>query len=285
MLERSNIEFPLWRKKVDGTLLKDANTPIPTWLWRVWEVEETFGAVKSKKDLKGTVSIKYLSQTYQGQVAKIKSSSGHKFRLYIDNCLSSELRDTYLMSYMRVLETELDDTKTHRQVESDIPFWEFIDIEFDASTKTFIFTPHYTVTPQFPNLFSRLIQSAPLKSISAEKLEKNSMAIHKQDWKPREEYKMELGAENVIYMLLDSKSKLIYVGEAKHLKQRFDNGHPDIRNWDYYKYNVLPTNLAPYRLSIERMAIRDMASILGNKQGIENIVISDFQLANRKIDK
>lgn len=30
--ERSNVEFPMWRKKVDDSLLNDYMTPIPNWL-------------------------------------------------------------------------------------------------------------------------------------------------------------------------------------------------------------------------------------------------------------
>ena len=108
--------------------------------------------------------------------------------------------------------------------------------------------------------------------------------IHKQDWKPRSEYKLEIGASNVIYMLLDTENKLLYVGEANLLIPRFNNGHLDIKNWDYYKYNVLPPELGKYRLAIERMLIRDLAAILDNKQGIKTISISDYSLANRKID-
>ena len=85
-------------------------------------------------------------------------------------------------------------------------------------------------------------------------------------------------------MLLDTENKLLYVGEANLLIPRFNNGHLDIKNWDYYKYNVLPPELGKYRLAIERMLIRDLAAILDNKQGIKTISISDYSLANRKID-
>ncbi len=44
--------------------------------------------------------------------------------------------------------------------------------------------------------------------------------------KSHSEYKNEIGAENVIYTLLDTKNKLIYIGEAKKLSSRFDRDHP-----------------------------------------------------------
>jgi hypothetical protein len=139
--------------------------------------------------------------------------------------------------------------------------------------------------PQFPNLFNRLVNSAPLKRISAEVVDKDSLSIHKQGWCPRESYRLEVGAQNVIYMLLDEVNQLIYVGEDKDMIRRFNSGHPDIKEWTHYKYNVLPDSLTSFRLSIERMLIRDMASILNNKQNISTFKISEFSLANRKIDK
>ncbi|WED22801.1 hypothetical protein L3Q72_05260 [Vibrio sp. JC009] len=285
MLERSDVDMPLWRKKVDKTLLKDSETPIPKWLWEVWDIPNTFGGVRSKREPQSIVDISYQGKEYSGHITKVKSPGGYKFRFTFEKSLSEALNDTYLMSYMRMLEAEINPEKNYRQVEDEISFWEFLDIEFNSEQKHFIFTSHFTVKPTFPNLFSRLIKSAPLKAMESEILGKDAQRIHKQNWKPRAEYKTELGAINVVYMLLDSKSKLLYVGEAENLKNRFDAGHPDIREWDFYKYNVLPNKLYPYRLAIERMVIRDMAALLTNKQDIPNIKISEYKLANRKIDK
>lgn len=285
MLERSDIEFPIWRKKVDATLLKDGETPIPKWLWDVWSIEQIFGHVTTKKDDDSHVKVLINNNVYSGNVTKVKKPNGYGFKLSVSNELTDTLDDIYLMSYMRMLEYSLQTDKTYHQVEEDISFWEFIDIEFDASSKQFLLKAHYTIKPQFPMLFERLIKSAPLKSVSDSILEKETGRIHKQNWQPREQYKLEIGATNVVYMLLDSQKKLLYVGEATDLIKRFDNGHPDIREWDYYKYNVLPAELAPFRVTIERMTIRDMACLLTNKQDIPNIVISEYKLANRKIDK
>ena len=37
---------------------------------------------------------------------------------------------------------------------------------------------------------------------------------------------------------------------------------------DYFRYNVLPAELAPFRVALERMLIRDFASVLKNKKEI-----------------
>jgi hypothetical protein len=280
----------MWRKKVDATFLKEGSTPIPKWLLSIWNIEETFEGVRSKRDNLSCVKIYFnrqgsQQQTFSGQVTQVKASTGFKYRLYFEEQLIDELRKTFLMSFMRSIEAELSENSSNRDIEEEISFWEFIDIEFDVLTKAFIFSAHYQLKPQFPNLFNRLVNSAPLKRISAEVLDKDSLSIHKQDWSERENYKLEVGAQNVIYMLLDEVNQLIYVGEAKDLISRFNSGHPDIKQWTHYKYNVLPDSLTSFRLAIERMLIRDMASILNNKQNINTFQISKFSLANRKIDK
>ncbi len=285
MLERSDIEFPLWRKKVDASLLNEGTTPIPNWLHDVWAIEKTFGDVTSIKDPASKVQIKFQSKTYLGYVSKVRNPRGYRYRLTVDSPLTEALKERFLMSFMRALEADLSTEKNNRDIENDISFWEFLDIEFDSSNKFFKLTAHYVQKPQFPELFSRIAGSASLKIIQDEVAGKDKARIQKQGWKARSEYKKEVGAENVIYMLLDTENKLIYVGEASKMIPRFDRGHQDILDWNYYKFNLLPPELAEHRVTIERMSIRDLATLLENKQGIGSIEISDYKLANRKIDK
>jgi hypothetical protein len=142
------------------------------------------------------------------------------------------------MSHMRELESRLREDTT--DIETQIPFWEFLDIEFDAQEKHFYLAAHYTQTPTFPKLFKNLIGSPPIKRIDDEITHPGQFRIQKQDWRPRSMYEMELGAENVIYTLIDEKAKLVYVGEAANLIRRLKAGHSDIKDWDFYRYDQLP---------------------------------------------
>ena len=177
-----------------------------------------------------------------------------------------------------------DHDKDH-DVEKEIPFWEFLDIEFDGGSKMVRMTAHYTQEPTFPELFRRLTYSPVLKRIDDELNEKGVSRIHKQDWRSRGEFEAEIGAENVIYMLIDTKGKLLYIGEAKRLVQRLRAGHPTIKNWNFYRYDVLPQALQKFRVTLERMVIRNFATVLSNKRDIQTIKISEFRLANDKIDQ
>ena len=187
------------------------------------------------------------------------------------------------MSVMRDTEKRLR-TKKDSAIERDIPFWEFLDIEFDEETKTVHMTAHYTQIPTFPKLFHSLTSSPIIKRIDDELKGKDTNRIYKQDWRPREELKAEIGAENVIYMLIDTKEKLLYVGEADRLIQRLQRGHSSIKKWNFYRYDVLPEALREFRKELERMVIRIFATVLLNERDIQTKEISKYRLANKKID-
>ena len=287
MNERNDIEFPIWRKKVDQSFLKEKVTPIPKWLWGIWDIENLFGNVTTITDPNSIVGISFERKIYKGNISFSERKSGKICRFSFEENLHSTLKDQFLMTYMRSLEGQIRKSKGNKaDIELAIPFWEFIDIEFDSFNKIFKFTCHYNQKPVFPELFKQLVTSPAIKVVDDYLNDKGANRIHKQDWKPRSDYKNEIGAENVIYTLIDTEQKLIYVGEAKKLIARFDsNSHSVIPNWNYYKYNVLPSTLEEHRLAIERMTIRDMASFLANEVDIPNIEISAYKLANRKIDK
>ena len=67
---------------------------------------------------------------------------------------------------MRDLESRLRHDTTN--LEEQIPFWEFLDIEFDAEGKEFHLSAHYTQTPTFPELFKNLIGSPAVKRVEDE---------------------------------------------------------------------------------------------------------------------
>jgi hypothetical protein len=284
MIERSDISSPMWRKKVDASLLNEGSTPIPNWLVETWNISKCFAEVRSKKSPEAVVEVIFKGKKFDGRVVKVQREGGYRYRLYIEQHLDS-LRKTFLMTYMRTLEGALTEDKNRNDVEEQIPFWEFIDIEFKFESKQFHLTAHYTQKPWFPELFKRLVSSAPMRAIQDEISGKKIARIQKLGWSPRQQFNKEINAVNVIYTLIDTTNKLIYVGEAVDLIRRFSAGHKEIPDWDFYKFNLLPDELAEHRLAIERMSIRDMAALLENKNEIGTFSISDYKLANKKIDK
>jgi len=284
-LERSKVEFPLWRKKVDKSLFDHSGTMIPAWACKMWDLPSQFSKISSRKDPDSEVSILFKKKKYMGWITTtIKGRKTPAFRLWFEEGLSLQLKHTFVMSYMRSLETALSPQKLS-EIEKLIPFWEFLDIEFDHENYLFKFVAYFTQEPSFPHLFSRLVGSPSVARIDDEVAQKKGTKIYKQDWKKREEIEFEIGATNVIYMLADTKNKLFYIGEAKDLVKRLSQQYKVIPNWNLYRYDALPNHLESYRVPIERMLIRNFAVLLKNNKDIESIGISDFTLANEKIDK
>jgi hypothetical protein len=284
-LERSNIDFPLWRKKVDKSLFEHNGTTIPVWACEMWGLPSLFSEIASRKDKKSEVLVEFNKSQYQGWVTTSKHGrNSAAYRLWFVEELSLVLKRTFLMSYMRALETGLSPLKV-AEVEKQIPFWEFLDIEFDYSNKFFKFVAYYTQEPSFPSLFSRLIGSPSIARVDDEVHSKKGHRIHKQDWKPKEDLEYEIGATNVIYILADTNNKLLYIGEAKDLVKRLSQKYICIPKWNFFRYDILPEHLESLRVPLERMTIRGFASILENRRNVPSILISDYKLANDKIDK
>lgn len=284
--ERSDIEFPLWRKKVDATLFKDAATPIPKWLWKIWKIEETFSQSTSKESIDAQVTVVFGKEKFNGRV--IFSSSKKMYRLFFDKQLSDILKDIFLMSYMRSIEQDLRKNKEEYlslEIENEIPFWEFLDIEFDSLNKTFHFKAYYIQKPAYIELFKELVKSHTLKVIDDLLNSKEDFRFTKQDWEPRSKLKSQIDAKNVIYNLIDTVNKKIYIGEADSLVQRLNQNRNVINEWDFYRFDCLPSGLSrPQRIAIERLLIRTFASFFNNKKGIPSKFVSDYDLVNEKID-
>src|SRR4051794_20093922 len=204
-LERSDVEFPIWRKKVDKSLFEHNGTTIPQWACSMWRLGEIYASVSSKKNPAAKACATFQGRQYDAWVTTAPHGrNSPAFRLWYDEALGFELKHAFLMSYMRSLEGALSQTGG---VEDQISFWEFLDIEFDEQQRVFRFVAYYSVKPAFPHLFKRLIGSPAMKRIDDEVAGKHDQRIHKQDWRPRSELEYELGARNVIYMLLDTNAK------------------------------------------------------------------------------
>jgi len=285
-LERSDVDHPLWRKKVDSSLFRQNGTTIPQWACKMWGIQEDFSSCISRKDPLSSVKVEFKEKEYDGWVTIAKEGrTTPAYRLWYSNQLSFELKDSFLMSFARDIEDRLRRSKGIKttNIEDEIPFWEFLDIEYERKNKHFYFKAYYIQKPAFSELFKRFIESPILHKIDDELSQKPPFKIYRTKWRPRFELEFELGANNVLYFLIDTKNKLIYIGEASNLVERLRQEHPSIPEWDHFRYDVLPDEIAAHRKTFERMLIRDFASVLENKD-VDFIRITDYKLANDIID-
>jgi len=168
-VERSDVKHPLWRKKVDKSVFghrMNGGTTIPRWMWAPWGLEEAFAGCASEKDPRSNVRVFFEGIEYQGHVTMAAKGRENTpaCRLWFPDELCLRLRATFPMSYLRALERELTEG-TKRDVETEIPFWEFLDIEYDSAAREFHLSAHYVQAPTFPLLCGHLISGGDLASV------------------------------------------------------------------------------------------------------------------------
>ena len=113
----------------------------------MWSLPEIYGAVTSKKDPRSNAIVFYKGIQYSAWVTT--APHGRKspaFRLWFDPILSLALKRTFLLSYMRSMEGALQEKV---DIEQLIPFWEFLDIEFDKQRHAFRFVAYYRQQASF----------------------------------------------------------------------------------------------------------------------------------------
>lgn len=293
--ERRDVQFPLWRKKVDGSLFQHAMTVIPDWVKHgVFDIEDVFQE-SSKKHPSSRVTVEFIddkkSTFHEGWVTTTKfgekwaAKRNPVMRFAFDNQLKTKLQNKFTMSHMRDLERRMRQCKVS-EIEAEIPFYEFLDIEWDKDNRKFIFRPHYIQAPIYEKLFTQLQSKHVLERIENEIEGATKGKISKGDWKEKSEIHKEINTENVIYTLVDMENSEIYVGEAKNLANRFKQSRHEIPGWTHYRVDQLPPDFDDkMRITLERMMIRSLASLLNSSVGIDSMQISEFTLTNKRVDR
>ncbi len=283
-LERSNINFPLWRKKVDKTLLVDGMSPIPSAWVDAWDIKNSFSGVTGFKVEEGIIEIVFKSKLYSGVIFRTKNGQ-YRFKI-LDKNLINLLKEIFNSSYIRVIEGELRKNKdSNCNIEQEIPFWEFIDIEFDALERKMFLTAHYVQKSMYNELFTELSKSHAIEEIENRIFQINDLRIVKSDWKEKSDLPSQIDFKNVIYNLIDTENKEVYIGEAKSLKGRVIEGRSEIPGWNHYRFDSLPDGLSQkQRVAIERLIIRTFASFFRNTKNIDSFEVSEYKLTNKKID-
>jgi len=151
----------MWRKKMDASMFDHKSTFIPHWIRDVFGITETF-PLSSRKDPRTIVEIEYHNPDgeathHRGWVVTTRYTEGRNdvMRLFIDDGVYENLKRDFQMTYLRSVEKRYRDWNSPT-AEREIPFWEFLDIEFDSEELVFVFTPHYNLQPHNLERFTHL---------------------------------------------------------------------------------------------------------------------------------
>ena len=199
--ERSDVKFPLWRKKVDSSLFQHSMTVIPEWVKNdVFDIVEIFQE-SSKKHPSSKVIVEFIddkkSSTHDGWVTTTKfrekwaAKRKPVMRFSFDARLTTKMQNKFSMSYARDVERKRKEYKVS-EIEAEMPFYEFLDIEWDKDNRKFIFRPHYIQAPIYQKLFTQLQSKHVLERIENEIDGASKGKIAKGDWKGKSEIHNEI---------------------------------------------------------------------------------------------
>lgn len=170
IFERSDIQFPMWRKKVDRSLLQQGVTPLPAWVASMWGIDVDFRGVESKKVKDASVSV-LVTGIPSADVAWVTSLSKGRtsplYRLFVGDVAKTWLRRSFRMSYLRALKSVLLDGND-ANAEDETSFWEFVDIEYDRCSRLFYLVAHYNKQALCPNAPTRIFEGCPIEGLSEE---------------------------------------------------------------------------------------------------------------------
>ena len=149
--ERSKVEYPMWRKKVDGSMFDDKCTVIPDWVKdNLFRIREVFPyPEKHNPKSKVTITLYHGNGEKTSHWGSVITSHRGKLppvmRLFYDEDVVEWLKEKYTSTLKRnQIRRKLD--WNGPTAEKKIPLWEFIDIEYNSDEFEFIFTAHYNLT-------------------------------------------------------------------------------------------------------------------------------------------
>lgn len=102
-------------------------------------------------------------------------------------------------------------------------------------------------------------------------------------WTNVKDFTRHQNASNVIYYLVHTKRKLIYIGKADILGKRVKPGRPHQNmpgDWDIFKYDIIRQEFSNILKRIEDHTIRAYAAILKNNKNYPSLNIGDYTLIN-----
>lgn len=146
MNERSDVKFPMWRKKVDLSLLRNGVTPVPLWMCKLWGIVEDFRGINSSLSPQSAVNVQIYGKKLLQKgtlTCQIKGRGSLLFRLNFDEGTLRWLRQAYASAYL-LFETQ-GETSQYRNKTHD--FSDFLDIEYNKEWRRFILRDYYKQRP------------------------------------------------------------------------------------------------------------------------------------------
>lgn len=249
---------------VDSTMIKDTFLVIPKGYWNIWKsIPKKPTASKKIKIMWGNGKTKY--------DAYIRFERAEVMRLRWKQDLHQHFRKAFCYScfYEASRLTPKSKNKS-KKISPRIP--ELLKI-IESEKGLFKFKPLSTHVTELTPIFRQLIENGYLDDhIVGTSKSKKKIFQKSSSWLPKSDLKdmWEGSYRFVIYYLLDSKKREMYIGKTKNLKSRIYEGRKELPGWDYFRYDILMPAFRPLMGDIEGALIKSYSGYFGSGSSISH---------------
>jgi len=273
-------------KVVDQSVLFSKTLTVPNNYWKYWKsVPDNHSESikikiiwkdKNKKEIQGSGTIK---RTHK---------KGVKPQEYVlitwDNIIHKNIYNCFCYSYMILYGYRFSDKKDNSKSINILNNGQELFEIYEIDKNIFSFEPKITIYNEFSEIFEKLADRDIFNiwDDSSNDNKPSPFIEYSSDWYKISQLKKHSYRENVIYYLIDSKNKQFYVGKADKLGSRVEPNRPEIKGWDYFRYDVIKPEAKHFILRLEDMLIRSFAKCMKNKKILNEQNISSWELQNKQ---
>lgn len=212
---------------------------------------------------------------------------GHDyFQIRYDNNpeLLKRLRKTFIQSYVILKsQKELFETiEEKKQFRSKLAGGQQeVLIVQPIDYKTISFKVFIKIKNEWNTLFQRLADENVFGWLFDK--DKKYLISRSMNWIKKKDFEKHKNATFVIYYLVHTEKKLIYIGKADNLGKRVKPGRKHQKmpaDWDLFKYDIVKPEYSNLLERIEDHTIRSFASFFKNNQDYPSINASPYRLVN-----
>ncbi len=270
-------------KKVDRSMM-DWGFTIPKDRWDSFQAGVTVKLGTSRDIIIIWDKKRYSAKLYH--INRTEYNPVYQLRWDSNKELLKKIRKTFIQSYV-ILKSQkelFDITKKERKyfrTKMDSGKQEVIIIR-PKNSKEIEFEVFIKIENEWNTLFERLAEENVFGWIFNKK-DKQYLIQRSTSWIKVKDFKKHSNALNVIYYLVNTSKRLLYIGKAENLGKRIKPGrkHQNMDgDWDLFKYDVVRPEFSNILEKIEDHTIRSFAAILKNQEQYPSINISNFTLVN-----
>jgi hypothetical protein len=214
-----------------------------------------------------------------------KINAVYQLRFDSNKDLVKKIREEFIQSYV-IIKSQRETQQDEKQFRSNLKAGnqEVLIIE-TINEKTLIFKTYIQVKSEWNTLFKRLAREGAFDWVFDKNKDKEYLIQYSSNWMSATQLKKHKDKQNVIYYLVDSIKKELYIGKANNLGQRVKIGRSEIKGWDKFRYDLIRPEFSNILERIEDHTIRAFASVLENTQKFDTLGLSEYKLVNKNWKK